>query len=412
MFCTKCGKQNSDNNRFCQYCGEKLVIKSEINQKPVSEPAVPKKKMPSGTLKWAVLLLCQVIVIAFLVLLAKVLADEYYSPKYFVSRYFESIVNGHPEEAYEYLSFDGESPFFSKEAFCSKMGAQYNGRLINYKIKLEAGSSTKSVYKVIYRLSGKSGDYTMKVILDHLNKKKFFIFDQWKVSTQNICVSDYVVYVPANATATLDGIQLTGENAAKKYDNERAMDAYTIPQIMTGTHTLEVHKEYYQDLKTSFDIMANTEDEEPEEGQELCYAADPLYLTQDVMKQLGDDAYNKFKSMIQTAANDDFSSVINQCVADTGEQTNAAEQLKRIFPENFKSIHVNDVHLEVEETDDDESQSDADQIAGVKIEASLDYTYPNSWGSYWDSSVSIEAYFYYNLNDENKFIISHIAFFG
>lgn len=412
MFCTKCGKQNSENNRFCQYCGEKLVIKSEINQKPVSELSVPKKKMPSGTLKWAVLLLCQVIVIAFLVLLTKVLADQYYSPKYFVSRYFESIVNGHPEEAYEYLSFDGESPFFSKEAFCSKMGAQYNGKLLNYKIRLIKGDSTKSVYKVTYRLSEKSEDYTMEVVLDLLNKKKFFIFDQWKVSTQNICVSDYVVYVPANATAALDGIQLTGENAAKKYDNERAMDAYTIPQIMTGTHTLEVHKEYYQDLKTSFDIMADTEDEEPEEGQELCYVSAPLYLTQDVMKQLGDDAYNKFKSMIQTAANNDFSSVINQCVADAGEQTNAAEQLKRIFPENFKSIHVNDVHLEVEETDNDESESDTDQVAGVKIYASLDYTYPNSWGSYWDSSVDIEAQFFYNINDENKFVISHIVFFG
>lgn len=412
MFCTKCGKQNSDNYKFCQYCGEKLVS-TDLNKKAVT-PSVPKKKMPSGNLKWAVLLLCQVIVITALVLLAKVLADQYYSPKYYVSQYFESMVNGHPEEAYEYLSFDGDSPFFTKEAFCSKMGAQYNGKLLNYKIRLIKGDSTKSVYRVTYRLSEKSEDYTMEVVLDHLNKKKFFIFDQWKVSTQNICVSDYVVYVPANATATLDGIQLTGENAAKKYDSERAMDAYTIPQIMTGTHTLEVHKDYYQDLKTSFDIMADIDDEEPEERQELCYVSAPLYLTQDMMKQLGDDAYNKFRSIIQTAANYDFSSIINQCVWDEDEQTNAEQMLKRVFPESFKSIHVNDVHLEMDENYyNDGSELQTDKVVKVKINASLDYTYPNSWGSYWDSSVDIEAQFFYNFNDEkNRFVISHIAFFG
>lgn len=414
MFCTKCGKKNTDGNKFCQYCGEKLVSKADINIKAVNKLSIPKKKIPSADLKWAVLLLCQVIVITSLVLLAKVLADQYYSPKYLVSQYFESIVNGHPEKAYEYLSYDGESPFFSKEIFCSKMGAQYNGKLLNYKIKQVKESFSESTYKITYRLSGKSEDYTMEVSLDHLSEKKFFIFDQWKVSTKNICVSDYVVYVPVNTTPTLDGIQLTEENAVKKFDNERSMDAYTIRQIMTGSHTLEVHKDYYQDFKTSFDIMANTADEEGEESEEnreLYYVADNLYLTEDVMKQLGDDAYNKYKSIIQTAANGDFSSVISQCVADTGEQANAANQLKRIFPENFKSIHVNNVQLGARESDD-ESDSYADQTVEVQIDASLDYTYANSWGGYWDSSTNIEAYFYYKLDDQNKFVISHIAFFG
>lgn len=415
MFCTKCGKRNPDGAKFCESCGEKLVLKADINKRAVNKPAAAQPKMPSGSLKWVVLLVCQVIVIVSLVFLAKVMADRYYSPKYLVSQYFESIVNGHPEKAYEYLSSDGESPFFSKEMFCSKMGAQYNGKLVNYKVKQMKESFSKSVYKITYRLSGKSEDYTMMVTLDHLNQKKFLIFDQWKVSTQDICVSDYVIYVPVNAAAKLDGIQLTEENAAKKYDNERAMDAYTIPQIMTGTHALEVHKDNYQDLKTNFDITANTVNEDGEEsgeGEELCYVAGSLYLTEDVMKQLGDDAYNKYRSIIQTAANGDFSSIINQCITDAGEQANAAEQLKRIFPESFKSIHVNDIHLEVDEPYDDESDSDTDQAVEVEIDASLDYTYVSSWGSDWDSSINIEAHFYYKLDDQNKFVISHITFLG
>ena len=51
MFCTRCGKENSNDAVFCAYCGSKLNTPEEVNQNPtfgqVSNPQQPQERHES-----------------------------------------------------------------------------------------------------------------------------------------------------------------------------------------------------------------------------------------------------------------------------------------------------------------------------------------------------------------------------
>ena len=68
MFCFKCGKEIKDNIKFCPYCGQKQINKSNNiptdNKITVNKPQVTEKK---NGLIFAVIGVCAFIMVAFLV---------------------------------------------------------------------------------------------------------------------------------------------------------------------------------------------------------------------------------------------------------------------------------------------------------------------------------------------------------
>ena len=69
MFCFKCGKEIKDNIKFCPYCGQKQINKSNnismYNKTTVNKPQVTEKKNKNG-LVLAVIGVCAFIMVAFL----------------------------------------------------------------------------------------------------------------------------------------------------------------------------------------------------------------------------------------------------------------------------------------------------------------------------------------------------------
>ncbi len=252
MFCGECGTKNEKGAQFCENCGSKLVEEKPVNQtkKVSTSKQVPKesfgtkvKKMP---MKKKILLGASLIVVVALLTTFTIISNKL-SPKSIAKDYFLAVVNVNTDKLYQYMDIE-KTEFTSKDMFEQLAKRELNEdnkkKISNYKIgKVEKNENgLTATVTITYVIEGDDEPETVRVGLVKQKSKKYFFFDDWRISN-NMSVmdttKDYKIKVLKNSTVTIEGVAVDKKYIDTDASNE-SYDVYKMPTMFTEGYQMKI----------------------------------------------------------------------------------------------------------------------------------------------------------------------------
>ncbi len=245
MFCEECGTKNANDAQFCENCGAKLKVEKKLPKKsPKTEPTESfstKLKKMSKTKK-----MIGGIVIVFVVIciIAYSVINNKLSPKTIAKDYFLAAANMDAEKLYQYMEVE-KSEFTSKSMFKKLFEEKYDEddikKIANYsvgKVEKDASGFTATV-TITYVENGDDDSNTVKVKLIKQKAKKYLIFDEWQVATDNMpmeITKDFEMKVLKGSKIKIEGKEVNSKYIDKEKSDE-SYDVYKMPAMFTTEYS-------------------------------------------------------------------------------------------------------------------------------------------------------------------------------
>lgn len=296
MFCPNCRKQNADTAVYCEFCGASLQrpvyspggrqnaavqpFGGGQNPAAVNYPAGINKKPVTKEKKF---LIVELIILILVCAAVYIVGGRLFSAQQAAENYFVYLANGDWKSAYDMLDLE----FYQQEEtgiwLDSEMFAQametVEPELVSTTVQVteEApdkedlwNDNTKKLTVHYYR-QGELEDREKQLRVNRLDKKKYFLFDQWKVDMSDSIVTFYNIYVPDGARVSVDGMELTADQQQSKKEGYAyaavtqdsgtetgyGVTRYDIPAIFCGLHTFKVTLDDAQDVVETVRISSN-----------------------------------------------------------------------------------------------------------------------------------------------------------
>lgn len=263
MFCPECGTRNEDDARFCAACGTSLVEfqtqqtpqgqqyqqipqgqgYQQAPQQPYQPPRPPKKPVSKAFI--AVIFEC--LLAAGLIVGIVLTLNNKFSPESVALKYWKAVMAHEWGQAYDCCEFP-DNGLLTKQMYVNVSAASNTGAPVQYKsarVEKEsnwaAGDSDTSgrntgSYVIRYMVKGSASEETDYLTLVKTGRKKFLLWDEWKVTPSDSWSQDVYFEIPVGATLKLNGVEVT--------DADITEDAYgqylTIPYLFTGSYQMEV----------------------------------------------------------------------------------------------------------------------------------------------------------------------------
>lgn len=417
MFCPSCGKRNSDDSKFCEFCGAELISNADvqktslntvnentdINTVPYDDNAYNYQVMtsPAKSSNKSIIIIAEIVaIVALAAVLFSGLKKEY-GPERVAEQYFQTYAEGDLKSVYKYIDA-GEGKFMNEDTFESMIALSDEtprGEVSNYSVRVKSKDDYRANVIITYQTKSKANtDQKMNLTLTKTGKKKLFIFDEWAVSNNFEICKDFSIYLPKSSEVTIDGIDVVKNASQEKLDNDQVR--YSIDKIYSGNHLVEVKTEGFQNIKEIVYF---------EDGSEY---SPSLKLKKDTVKKITDDAVKNMKKYIDAAIHgnsidsvikvkkenllhDDFESFCSniQCYDYETDQTYLPCDVNVSNVETqFKQLSIYD-----EYDDDDDDDSYIPSVGSIEIKADMEEQYP---ASYIDNgNISFTQTYYYGFKD-------------
>lgn len=366
MYCSECGAKNKKTDAFCSECGHPLVQEEEKQE--VTTKVVKDKKPMSKKNK----IIIGIIVGIFLLLgIGYKVGSDMSSPKKVADEYIKDVISGDGNKLYKYLELEGDKTFVSKKTFASLIKDNNSTTSIdNYKITdVEYGSGKlTATVKFSYTSKNSSSEKTSSIKLSKESKKKFIIFDSWKVNDSSITAStvkDYTIKVTKGSKVTFAGVEVKSKYLNKDESNSK-FDVYDLPQVFATKTELKTvlpsgmeitesvtPSSYYNLHEVSLDENTLSAKE-----KESILSKSKEALTTIYTNAISEKEFSSFKSTFEHG-NLDLSKLetsYNSFLSDLKDATNTLTSI------TFKTLSIYDVDL----TDDGYLE--------VEVKANYDYT--------------------------------------
>ena len=223
------------------------------------------------------------------------LSEVITNPEKIAYRYIVDVHNRNWNNLYNNLSLPS-SDFINKEMLVKGNPSTDSMSVENYTISDIEFSSDKrnAVVTIDYNLPGVLKSMSTEVNLIKQSKKKYLIFDSWKVVPEFV-VADYEVKVPTNSQVTIGGVALYS-NLIKNQDAE--FTYYEIPLIFDGKYEIKV-------------VMDGMEDSVQEVNTNNgLFSLNKMPFNQEVQKSLVIEAGKAFTATFEAAfAKNDFNTI-------------------------------------------------------------------------------------------------------
>lgn len=177
------------------------------------------------------------------------------SPKKVAENFFLAVMNQDADTLYDQLDLV-ESDFINKIALASMVQQSPKIELNSYAITLQDTSNLGKTYQVEYKKKGSSETLTLIIRLINQSKKRYFLFDSYKVDSSDMIVENYMLKVPVGSQVKLDNIELTEELLDKKQVSE-GYDTYIIPALLDKEYNLTVTKDGKKEVTETIQLNNN-----------------------------------------------------------------------------------------------------------------------------------------------------------
>lgn len=262
MYCQTCGTPNDDAALFCESCGARLERNKKENVR---------KKTGKTISKEYIILFSEFVILCVIIIMLGSVGELFFSPEKVAERYFVNVVNGNWENVFKELDIE-ETPFINaghlSNANINSIFEDINNySVVQGKPGRELGNEfTKTdlgtIVKINYRLKGNDFDNIYEISLNKQMKKRYLIFDDWKVGTGNLICQNYSVHVPDGAKVALDGIPLDDTYLKEVEDSfyDDGLKHYVIPELFFGTHTIRIESPDWVAVNEEVTITYNNDE--------------------------------------------------------------------------------------------------------------------------------------------------------
>lgn len=167
------------------------------------------------------------------------------SPSSVADKFFSAIANEDEKSLYKLMEVK-EGKFTTnkmlKKVVKNNSSTDKNRKILKHKIKKVNYNDDENTATVIieYLVKGLRKTQQVTITLNKLETKKWFIYDDWKASTNKYSIAeDFEIKVEAGSVVEVENIKLdkTYLNKNKTTKNE---DIYTIPVMFTGKYKIKI----------------------------------------------------------------------------------------------------------------------------------------------------------------------------
>lgn len=146
-----------------------------------------------------------------------------------------------------YATLNEYVTYMKKNAVTGISGYQIKETKADRQTKMESGGKQRA-FTVTYQ-TGKDKKTSETVILQKQESRKFLLFADWKVSSDQMIAKDFNLYIPAGSKAWIDGTELTKDYKVK--DDSDGLDQYKV-SLFEGKHKIKVNVPWFQSYKSEF----------------------------------------------------------------------------------------------------------------------------------------------------------------
>lgn len=349
MFCENCGNKIEEDVLFCEKCGTKIVkeestasgagsdgiemngdlesilpekaIPEEMNQEQRdSEPVVSPDVKPSGGLssKKTKLMIAELLVLAALLFGFYQFIQRENDPMTTAERYYRAIADQDLDQAFACLDIP-EDGFMTMEFFRQAMENQELKNITSFKV-LPADKGKRQQdeitfgYDMEYLISGSNEKQTASVQVVKGKDKRYYLFDEWKVSPSDMLVKRVTIRFPELAQVSVNGINLATDQI------QGGEKLYTIDLLFKGTYDLTVSAPGFSPYRTEVAIESD--------GQNISLGLG--YLNQDTAKRLTEQSNQDLQSIMTSLLNRQTSPAIaNGSPARAADLNQSYEDVRR-----------------------------------------------------------------------------------
>ncbi|MBQ1547945.1 MAG: zinc-ribbon domain-containing protein [Lachnospiraceae bacterium] len=278
MFCEKCGHEIEEGAKFCENCGapvgetvtkpadtlaeteETILPVIELPEDPVQEntgytdwqqtPQTPPVSEKKPVNKGVIIFIAEIAAVVAGFVAAFMIANILLSPKHVAENYFIYLANDDTENAFKLLDLE-EDDFLNPTAFNNLLAV--DRELVNVKsYRVEEAAPDENdpntkIVNIIYTME--NGDETTANIALKNVGKKYLLFNDWRVVSDDMTVVNYSIETLPDAKLFIDDVLVS----ADKYQTptEDGNVTYIIPKLFKGQHAVKVSKDGYTDLETT-----------------------------------------------------------------------------------------------------------------------------------------------------------------
>lgn len=247
MFCQNCGTKNEDDAIFCEACGTKLEREEQeaFVYKPLSETKSNNASAGFGNQpvgknfdvksmdRTTLFCIVEAIVLVIAAIAFFQTGKKMTSPEHVAEQYFVSEMACDADGIYDTLNFDESSEFLTKKALEEALSSETPEKYKNYEVSDKITSGVTSVVEIAYVDANGDAD-SKEITLTKTGNKRFFLFDDWKVTGGDLITPYFYIYVPKGAEVKFDDVELS--DAYLSESDVSTMDTYMIENIFTGMH--------------------------------------------------------------------------------------------------------------------------------------------------------------------------------
>lgn len=385
MYCQECGTKNTDDAVFCANCGAKLAYGEEHAQKiqpqEYSGAVLPRKSKKTET--WQIVLGIEVIVIGLLLMFAYKNASAYFGARSVAERYFLAHANGDWNSAYQMLELD-ENDFINEKNYERAAKQDQMPKITTYavgKIQAFSGDELGTTVDIRYRSKGESVDSVYTVSLNKQQGKKFLLFDDWKVSTDDIISKDITIQVPQDAKVILDGEELAESYISKGKEKDEGYDTYVIPELFSGTYGVRVTMDGMEDNNGTLHTYNGT------------YMVTSLRPSEKTMDQLIKIAGEDMQKVYAAAMRGDAFVTIADLYTKNKDYAENIEETYDSFLESVQRDTGNVANvIRISGISASASSYDWNSEPMVKVRLQFDYSVNFSYEDFWTGEIRPDTY--------------------
>ncbi len=225
-------------------------------------------------------------------------------PDSVAERYVSTFVSGDSGALFDLIGFS-PSPFITRDSFAKSMEECHSYSSIeSYSmVQYPAESEDRRQFGIQYWDSHSNSPYSQTLILSRSEDRQYLLFDNWVADTTEYLARNCSLSIPAEASASIDGVALTED---MKAESTETAAIYQVGDLFIGTHNILVSLNGFEDFTAK--VYLGSED----------YADKTIYtittsmmkLTKDTEKYLKQQTKSLIRSLYDTAlAQKDFSAL-------------------------------------------------------------------------------------------------------
>lgn len=262
MYCSKCGRQNPDGQRFCQYCGAPLVAPAgrEFPDRRTPGKKVKKQSFRMKPVYW--ILIAEIALAAVGIFFGIRLLGERFSARRVVEVYAQALEERDWGTAYDCLNMEGETGL-SREEYIAAQEAAAPVQIEQSTVS-EVSDAASDYWREVSRQMGitweesaqddsvemeirslVNGDMQSRTVTVIPVGKKWFFFDEWKIVPYNMYGEEVEIRIPKNASLIMNGTELDTSALERAGENseDSGYDSYILPHVFYGGYQIQILQE-------------------------------------------------------------------------------------------------------------------------------------------------------------------------